>query len=192
ETDVFPSLWRRVPGVEVVAVPVPDGADGEATGIIEQLRRGALRRFDEADLGRFYIRTLQQRAAEFGRAAATLGGVGALPAVVHCAAGKDRSGLLVALVLTACGVERADVLDDFALTSRYRGNRLDDFRVELERLGTVPEDIAAVFACPPEALAAALESVEQRHGSVEAYLAGPGAVPGEALTRLRAGLTAPG
>ena len=38
--------------------------------------------------------------------------------VFHCAAGKDRTGLVAALLLAALGVSEADILDDYELTNR--------------------------------------------------------------------------
>jgi hypothetical protein len=48
-----------------------------------------------------------------------LGGSDAGPALVHCAAGKDRTGVLLALVLDAVGVERAAVIADYALSAQH-------------------------------------------------------------------------
>jgi protein-tyrosine phosphatase len=189
ERTTVPSGWSVAPFATLESVPIPDGVDGDETGVIERLRSGDLRRFDHDDLADFYVRTLEQRAPEYGRAITLLGQAGALPALVHCAAGKDRTGLLVALVLEGCGVVREDVLSDFALTERYRPNRIEVFRERLEELGTVPEDVASVFACPPEALAMALDHVIERDGSVLGYLLGPAGVPGDAWARLRGVLT---
>jgi protein tyrosine/serine phosphatase len=43
------------------------------------------------------------------------------PAVIHCFGGKDRTGLTIALLLTALGVPRETVLDDYELTGSCRG-----------------------------------------------------------------------
>ncbi|MFD3682917.1 tyrosine-protein phosphatase, partial [Streptomyces sp. NPDC058613] len=50
------------------------------------------------------------------------------PAVFHCASGKDRTGLLAALVLALLGVSEQDIVDDFALTGLATGRLLDDWR----------------------------------------------------------------
>jgi protein-tyrosine phosphatase len=56
---------------------------------------------------------LANAAASFGELFARLADRGRLPAVIHCLGGKDRTGLTVALLLTALGVPREIVLDDY-------------------------------------------------------------------------------
>ena len=85
--------------------------------------------------------------------------------VIHCTAGKDRAGTAAAMVLTALGVPRDVVFDDYMLTNVYwdRGGR--------EPLGMDAETVAAIFSARAEYLAAAFEAIESRHGGVDAYLA---------------------
>jgi hypothetical protein len=51
------------------------------------------------------------------------------PALVHCAAGKDRTGIVVAVLLAAAGVDEAEIVADYAVT----GMRLDRVRAALAR-----------------------------------------------------------
>jgi len=96
-----------------------------------------------------------------------------VPLLFHCTAGKDRSGLAAALILTALGVPRAEVLSDYELTDRY----LD--LADLRRAGPnsafltrLPPDVAHVFlAADPAYLEASFQSIEQKYGSIDAYLA---------------------
>jgi len=94
------------------------------------------------------------------------------PLLLHCTAGKDRSGLASALILTALGVPRAQVLSDYALSNRY----LD--LADLQRAGVnsaflirLPPDVAKVFlAADPAYLEAALQAIDHQYGSIDAYL----------------------
>jgi protein-tyrosine phosphatase len=61
-------------------------------------------------------------AAWFGSLFSRLADPGQLPAVIHCLGGKDRTGLTVALLLTALGVPREVVLDDYQLSGECRGS----------------------------------------------------------------------
>jgi hypothetical protein len=73
---------------------------------------------DETDpLLRAYLGYLVDRAENVVEAVRLLGHPDAGPALVHCAAGKDRTGVLVALVLDAVGVERDAVVADYALSA---------------------------------------------------------------------------
>lgn len=111
-----------------------------------------------------------------------------LPAVFHCTAGKDRTGVAAALVLSLMGVDRETVLDDYELTTRYRsGRRIEALRPQLEAAGVDVEAVRPFLSAPRPALAAALAAVDDRHGSVEAFLLGGGLSPA-AIDRLRGSL----
>jgi len=95
--------------------------------------------------------------------------------LVHCAAGKDRTGLAVALLHTALGVHRDDMLADYLLTNAAR--RLDvgfaaSFEGTRRLFGEHIEDaqIKALMTAEPEYLAAALDSIDGRYGNVVRYL----------------------
>lgn len=78
---------------------------------------------------------------------------GPAPVLVHCAAGKDRTGVVVALLLRAAGVTREAVADDFALTNTHRTPLRDrlvaqgavDADVDAERIGVTPAHLEAVL-----------------------------------------------
>jgi protein-tyrosine phosphatase len=95
------------------------------------------------------------------------------PLLLHCTAGKDRSGLASALILTALGVPRAEVLSDYQLTNRYLD--LADLKragVNSAFLARLPPDVAQTFlAADPAYLEASFQSIEQQYGSIDAYLA---------------------
>ncbi|MBT3332082.1 MAG: tyrosine-protein phosphatase [Rhodospirillaceae bacterium] len=84
--------------------------------------------------------------------------------IVHCTAGKDRAGTAAAMVLTALGVPRDTVFEDYLLTNQYwdRGGR--------ERPGMDAETVANIFSAREEYLHAAFASIEDRCGTIEAYL----------------------
>jgi protein-tyrosine phosphatase len=86
------------------------------------------------------------------------------PLVFHCTAGKDRTGFAAALILHALGVPRDVILQDYLLTNEH----LKPGRAS----HSVPPEIAAVlFRVQEPFLAAALQAVDQDHGSLDQYLA---------------------
>jgi protein-tyrosine phosphatase len=97
------------------------------------------------------------------------------PAVIHCAAGKDRTGVVAALLLKALGVSDADVAADFALTNDAMPHFLEVMRARyperVERMASMP---AGFFTAPAEAMLGLLRRIEERHGSVMRYLASIG------------------
>ena len=97
------------------------------------------------------------------------------PVLVHCAAGKDRTGLLAALTHHVAGVGDDDIVDDYLLTNdeaRFarRGPKFADL-LEAE-LGRRPSDAAVRAAMGVEAdyLATAIAEMKARHGSLDDYL----------------------
>ncbi|MBI5087900.1 MAG: tyrosine-protein phosphatase [Actinobacteria bacterium] len=98
-----------------------------------------------------YTDMLAVGGARFARAIDELARPGALPAVFHCAAGKDRTGLLAALVLESLGVPRSVVLADYELTVEGM-QRLSSW------LTTHHPELAAGWAQVPSAFLAAVPS----------------------------------
>ena len=98
----------------------------------------------------------------------------------HCSAGKDRTGLAAALVLTALGASRATVLDDYVATDRLWQR---DYAVPP---GTPPAMAAALHATHPALLEAALDAAIAAHGgSLEGLLTEGLGLDAAAIGRLR-------
>jgi protein-tyrosine phosphatase len=96
--------------------------------------------------------------------------------LIFCTAGKDRTGLAVALVQTAMGVHRDDILADYLLTNSAAGNdaRVAALRKDLDERfgGKLSEDaIRVVTSVEPQYLDAAFDAIVDRHGSIGKYLA---------------------
>ena len=124
-----------------------------------------------------YTGLLQHAAIEIGELFRALAAADGTPTVFHCTAGKDRTGVVAALLLLWLGVDREDVLDDFELTDRYvtREHHEALFQRMLER-GMGPEAAAGMLAAPRASMAAALDLLDATYGGIEAYLRGPAGV----------------
>lgn len=95
--------------------------------------------------------------------------------LVHCAAGKDRTGLIVALTQYLAGVKREDILAHYLETNRsdyVTPATIAGMRAYSAQEGRpfCDDAIMAVLTVTPEYLDAALAEIESRHGSVDAYL----------------------
>ena len=102
---------------------------------------------------------------------------GDLPAVEHCTAGKDRTGVFSAILLTALGVPREVVIQDYLLSNQYllAPDSIANTAADLQRAFGLPEplDIAtvrAIMTAKPETLEAALDQIDKRYGSFKNYL----------------------
>ena len=114
-----------------------------------------------------------------------------LPALVHCTAGKDRTGFASALVLLALGVPEDTVREDYLHTNVY----LEDLRDLVFRwiplyslFRTEPGDLLPLLEARPEYLQASFDAMIERYGSVDAYLERALGVGPEQRARLRANL----
>jgi hypothetical protein len=70
----------------------------------------------EGNLGEYYTASLGERTMQLARVIELLASPDQLPAVFHCTAGKDRTGIVAALVLSLVDVEPDAIVDDYALT----------------------------------------------------------------------------
>jgi len=144
-----PSAWPVATGAEHVAIPIEEGGEGD-TDYVRQIREG--------------------RRTTFGVALRVIAHAGRLPVLVHCAAGKDRTGLLVALLLETLQVPRQVVVAEYALTGTLRPNRVAAYAHLFGDSGVNIADIAVLFDAPADVMAGALAELDAEFGSVPAYL----------------------
>ena len=105
------------------------------------------------------------------------------PALFHCTAGKDRTGVLAALLLGVLGVDNETILADYALTNQTM-DRL------YERLRAIPgneERPISSFEAQPKAMEEVLATLTTEYGGAEGYLTSHG-VTADSIDRLRASL----
>ena len=123
------------------------------------------------DLGAFYIRMLDEGRTAIAGALRIMSEPGATPAVFHCMAGKDRTGILAAVVLGCLGVPDEDIVHDYVLTEAQRAVR-DAYLAEHD-----PEYLAYLDSLPPfaretrpETMWSFLNHVGDVSGSMSGYL----------------------
>jgi protein tyrosine/serine phosphatase len=107
------------------------------------------------------------------------------PALFHCAAGKDRTGVLAALVLDAVGVEREAIVADFALTNE----RLERVGARLRRMPTYANYTGALsnkdMSADPQTMIDVLATLDDRDGGGAGWLLANGLTDAE-LASLKA------
>ncbi|MEQ8264793.1 tyrosine-protein phosphatase [Pseudohaliea sp.] len=121
------------------------------------------------DINREFVRSQSDRyAALFGHLLAP----GNERFLVHCAAGKDRTGFAAALVLFALGVPRETVLQDYLLTRHYfdPARELARVREKYDMHHLEDDTLLPMLQVDESYLGAALAAIEEDYGSVEAYL----------------------
>jgi protein-tyrosine phosphatase len=143
---------------------------------------------DDTDpLLRNYLGYLGDHPTNVVQAVKHLAAPDAGPALVHCAAGKDRTGTLVALVLDAVGVERDAVVDDYALSAEQVEAM---FRRWTTAAGIeMPADLTPHLP-RAEVMQQVLVHLDDGYGGAAGWLTANGLTEGE-LAHLRTRLTAP-
>ena len=166
----------RAAGIEVIHLPILR----RTWGIPEQLDVDPV-----AFLSTHYVEMLDQGADAIAAAFTVLASTSRLPAVFHCSAGKDRTGVLAALVLSSIGVPDDTIAADYHLSAPAVEQLvawLTATRPDLtEEMARQPK---AYLSCPPEAMHAFLAALRARFGSVDGYLEGVG-VTADVRRRLR-------
>lgn len=93
-----------------------------------------------------------------------------LPLLFHCTAGKDRTGWLAALVLTALGVDRETVVRDYLRTTELNALSRDYLVTSLSSLVTDSAVILPLLEAREEYLLAGFSEADQRYGGMDGYL----------------------
>lgn len=133
-----------------------------------------------------YVGALTHSATEIGAVMRGLADPVLTPAVFHCHAGKDRTGLIAAVLLLALGVDRDTVLDDYEATRLYRfPEHQQDSLANMLQAGISPEAAAGVLGTPRWAMAEAVDLLLDSPGGVAGFLTGPAGLEPTELAALR-------
>jgi protein-tyrosine phosphatase len=129
-----------------------------------------------------YRHMLDERGPQLAEVVRALIEPDGLPAVIGCAAGKDRTGVAIAVILAAVGVAPDVVIADYALSADFFAADHDDEHLQDWRARAV------TLESPPEFMQQALDHLESRHGGSAALLGRHGVTSAE-LDHLRELLT---
>lgn len=170
EREMFPSRWPKAASPRVVWQDLA-GAEPEVRAVVDLTAenvRAAMRMayarypFEERFISLF---------GDLFRGLAEEGG----PVIVHCAAGKDRTGLACALVLHALGVDRDTIIADYefsnqAMDYEARRDRIRE-RVKPQYGGTISDDaIEPLILVERSYLEAGIAQIESQCGSLDSYI----------------------
>lgn len=139
---------------------------------------------------RRYASMLGDGTASVAAALTLLADPANLPAVFHCSVGKDRTGVLAAVVLGLLGVPDEVIVDDYALSADAMVRVLERLQAEYPDAAEVVDRFAPVIlSVEPASMTGFLQAVHERYDSFEGLAAELGL--GDAVTRLRAELLEP-
>ena len=164
--------------------------------IVDQTREPALPTRKERKAAKFqtldqiYAFMLEEYAARFAAVLGVIAEPENQPVVFHCAAGKDRTGLVSALILGLCRVPDAEIMSDFAFTESRMPTIVARHTAHAEANETHAEVAGQQYGAQAATMSTVLDGLRAEHGSIEAYVVKAG-LPSDAVNRLRAELVTP-
>ena len=190
ETEATDFPDRLPAGAAYVRLPMTSDETFQARTIYERIVDGHIKSYGEAEMVAGYVRILQNFGPSFARIVRQV--ARSEPVVIHCTAGKDRTGLAAMLLLDLAGVAAEHVVADYALSSQRRPSFQHDhteaksLRPLLEDQGLDPARFAPLWEARPAVMSATLEQLHDRWGGAAGYLADAGMdVVGLAAARAR-------
>jgi protein-tyrosine phosphatase len=180
--------WAQSRGVRYERRPIDMGNPLKMMEMVGE--RGLTEAAARSHLATLYRRIIDEFGHELAAAVSSVTAV--QPVGFGCAAGKDRTGLLTALILDVLGVERSTIV------AGYAAQAPDPAHLR-ELIGTWKQwdegqlsqpGFGAIFGAAESVMAEALDYIDQRYGGSLAYLEGAGLPPGTA-DRLRDRISQP-
>ena len=173
EAQAVPNHYWTAQGAEVLAFDI--GADVKAKGSFWNRLQDDARPETVSLLLQSVYRSIPMAVAPALRTLFDRLAQGAPPLLIHCSAGKDRTGVTVALLLHALGASDAAILDDYLeTTARISESTLAHARRQFSEIAGAPisEDSLAMLAgVRGEFLAQSFSYIERKFGGADAFLA---------------------
>jgi protein-tyrosine phosphatase len=126
--------------------------------------------WDKVDLQSRYLEMLQEGAPVIREILEHLAAEDAPATIFHCTGGKDRTGVVAAVLLRALGVDDETIVADYAISERYLEPFVEATRALMEREGFDAEIVLYLCGSPAERMRKMLADMDEKWGSVENYL----------------------
>lgn len=167
EQEASPDSWHELEKLKRYSFPIGEGRVDK----LEQMKATDLMAGDSHHLykaNRSYVTKEAQQYRDYFKMVLDADNY---PILYHCTAGKDRTGFATFLLLSALGVDRQTIIEDYLLTNVYLKSFVDNVVGGMAKnLGIAEHLVRTIFEAKSEYLSGALKPIEERHGSVEIYL----------------------
>src|SRR5688572_7939835 len=167
-----PTMWQGDRKPEIMAASILKDTDVVMTP--ERLKEITQPR--SSMLSETYVRMVTESPDEYGNVLRRLAN-GGLPAVTHCTAGKDRTGVFSAILLTILRVPREYFVQDYMLNGEYKASEQAHKAAEgdwkkLTNSSTPPDRdiLRAIYTMHPEAITGTFEAIDRKYGSFDAFV----------------------
>ena len=182
EISEKPNSFSNFAEVEFLNLPLFDDLSPSALS--------KTRRPGDDPLLSFYMAALDTRGSAIRSILSEIAAVERGAVLFNCTAGKDRTGIIAALLLGLADVSQDQIVADYALTAELIPDLVTEFLALSRARGGDTESYARLLRSPAATMARTLEKIETRHGSIPGYLKSIG-MPAPEIDLLRAKLLAP-
>jgi protein-tyrosine phosphatase len=159
-------------GVDWVHIPISGITDEELERTNKEIRKQSAEEFDGAGkMETVMERFADQGAQDFAKVFRLLLDEDKHSLVYHCTAGKDRTGLLTALILSSLGVSEEVIMQEYLLSNYYRYDKIErNARLGAHILGIETEASRAIMDVRPSYLNSSFTFIKSKYGSIQNYL----------------------
>lgn len=172
ETEHTPNPFAARPGVRYIHQPLFDA-------LAPHKLAGAAQARGDDPLLNFYRSALDERHEPLREIMAMIARAEDGAVMFHCTAGKDRTGIVAALLLGLAEVSADDIVADYALTEGLIAEMVAGFLETARQDGRDVDAYARLLKAPAPTMRATLGHLEARYGSVPRYLTHIGLAPGD-------------
>jgi protein-tyrosine phosphatase len=162
EVATAPSFFAGLAGVEYINLPLFDDLSPTALATVDTQHAHPL--------VPFYISALDTRGAAVCEILTHIARVQEGAVLFNCTAGKDRTGIIAALLLGLAGVSDEDIIDDYVLTEQMIPDLVTEFLSISRENGGDVERYATLLESPADTMAKMLSHISAQYGSVEEYV----------------------
>lgn len=166
EVTTAPSFFADLAEVEYINLPLFDDLSPAALASVDAQHAHPL--------VPFYISALETRGSAVCDILTHISHVQKGAVLFNCTAGKDRTGIIAALLLGLAGVSDADIIDDYVLTEQMIPDLVAEFLSISRENGGDVERYATLLQSPADTMEKMLSHIRVKYGSVEGYVKGTG------------------
>ncbi|KGE00915.1 tyrosine-protein phosphatase [Rhizobium sp. YS-1r] len=129
------------------------------------------------DMGDRYCQAIDECRPAIAEVLGTIANAPEGTVLFHCSAGKDRTGVISALLLANAGVDEATIIEDYALTATISGPLIGRLRERALGHGAAPALLDIVLASEPRSMRRTLDHIHTNYGGIQGYMSALGFDP---------------
>ena len=168
EVQKEPNLLAELPGIDFLNLPLIEELSPKFLGTVSCSSQ------PDNPLLAFYLSALHERQAAIKEIFSAMSEADPGLILFNCTAGKDRTGIISALLLSLVRVSRREIIKNYTESEKAITKLVEEFLENSRKRGGDTDSYSRMLKCPPETLDGALSSVVDAYGDIENYLKNAG------------------